>query len=45
MNWNLSRGLALIAVIVFVLAFFGLGGTFDLLALGLAFFAASFVVP
>ena len=42
---NISKVLVLVAVICFVLAFLGAGfGVKDLTTLGLAFFAASFLV-
>lgn len=43
---NVSRLLILIAIILFVLAAFGVAvGSVSLLALGLAFFAGSFLLP
>ena len=44
-NWGLSDILLLIAVICFVLAAIGLDVNVSLVAVGLAFFAASFLVP
>lgn len=45
MTWGLSDILILIAVICFVLAAIGLDVNVSLIAVGLAFFAASFLVP
>lgn len=45
MNWGLSQILILIAVICFVLDAIGLDVKVSLIAVGLAFFAASFIVP
>lgn len=45
MTFTASKGLLLVAVILFVLVTFGVGiGTANLLAAGLAFFASSFLV-
>ena len=45
MTWGISQILLLIAVICFVLAAIGLDVKVSLIAVGLAFFAASFLVP
>jgi hypothetical protein len=45
MNWGVAEILILIAVICFVLAAIGLDVNVSLVAVGLAFFAASFLVP
>ena len=45
MTWGLKDILVLIAVICFVLAAIGLDVNVSLVAVGLAFFAASFLVP
>jgi len=45
MNWGVTEILILIAVICFVLAAIGLDVNVSLVAVGLAFFAASFLVP
>ena len=44
-TWGISEILLLIAVICFVLAAIGLDVRVSLVAVGLAFFAASFLVP
>ena len=45
MNWGVSEILILIAVICFVLAAIGLDVNVSLVTVGLAFFAAAFLVP
>lgn len=45
MTWGISEILLLVAVICFVLAAIGLDVKVSLIAVGLAFFAASFLVP
>jgi hypothetical protein len=44
-TWGISEILLLIAIICFVLAAIGLDVNVSLVAVGLAFFAASFLVP
>jgi len=45
-TWSLRSVLILVAVILFVISAVGaFKADFDLLALGLAFFAAAFIVP
>ena len=45
MTWGISEILLLIAIICFVLAAIGLDVKVSLVAIGLAFFAASILVP
>jgi hypothetical protein len=45
MTWGIAEILLLIAVICFLLAAIGLDVNVSLVAVGLAFFAASFLVP
>ena len=45
MSWSLKSLLILIAVIVFIVAAIGVKVDINLIALGLAFFAAAFIVP
>ncbi|HET7181133.1 MAG TPA: hypothetical protein VFI15_02770 [Candidatus Limnocylindrales bacterium] len=45
MTWGISQILILIAVICFILAAIGLDVNVSLVAVGLAFFAAAFLVP
>lgn len=45
MTFTVSKFLVLIACILFVLAAFGVALPVEIVALGLAFFAASFLVP
>lgn len=45
MTFTVSRLLALIACVLFVLAAFGVGLPVGIVPLGLAFLAASFLVP
>ncbi len=44
-TWSLDAILLIIAIICFALAAIGLDVRVNLIALGLAFFAASFLVP
>lgn len=44
-TWTLKTVLILIAVIVFIVAAVGIKVEINLIALGLAFFAAAFIVP
>jgi hypothetical protein len=45
MSWTLKSVLILIAVIVFIVDAVGVKVDINLLAIGLAFFAAAFIVP
>jgi hypothetical protein len=44
-SWTLKTVLILIAVILFIVAAVGIKVEVNLIALGLAFFAAAFIVP
>jgi hypothetical protein len=44
-SWTLKSVLILVAVIVFIVAAIGVKVEINLIALGLAFFAAAFIVP
>lgn len=44
-NWTMKSVLILVAVIVFIVAAIGVKVEINLIALGLAFFAAAFIVP
>ena len=45
MSWTLKSALILVAVIVFIVAAIGVKVDVNLIAVGLAFFAAAFIVP